>query len=161
MCLDQDSVVKVSKCWFFKNEADVNGGGVSIKEQHSNLRNSITPSQPSPSSVEVSNCSFEQNKADNGGDIKLSITVIFATSVGGMEVVAGDVRVEYNTFFKNKASGSGGAFYVNNPDFLLINNATIERNTADKGGALSVGCQSNVSCFAFQCVYLFLVVESH
>lgn len=78
------------------------------------------------------------------------------TCVGGMEVVAGDVKVEHNIFLKNKASGSGGAFYVNDPHFLLIKNATIERNTADKGGALSVGCESNVSCFAFQCVYLFV-----
>lgn len=59
--------------------------------------------------------------------------------------MAGDIEVKNGSFVKNNAGGSGGAMYINNDDFVVVNNITMERNHADKGGAVVITCNSHVS----------------
>eukprot|EP00210_Caulerpa_lentillifera_P005917 g5657.t1 len=130
------SLVQVKSCHFSGNRANVNGGGVTISQLDSSLLNSDAFIPSSPLLAKLLNCSFEHNKARNGG---------------GLGVLAGDVIVTRGIFTENDASGSGGAMYIDDGDFTLVNHTRIEKNTARKGGALLVTCKTNMN-FTFSLV---------
>eukprot|EP00210_Caulerpa_lentillifera_P007433 g7104.t1 len=123
--------ILVKTCIFSLNKARIDGGGgVVINDLSLPVLNSKTPEIPSHLIVNFTNCSFEYNNARNGG---------------GLGVFAGTVRVNDADFFKNDASRSGGALYLDDESFFAINDTIMERNTANKGGAILVTCESNAN----------------
>lgn len=145
--------VSISGVTFYNNSAVLYGGALFL-----NL--------PSQVDVELSNVSFENNSAPNGGAIlvnsgtlKFSGSNTFtgnkATNGGGGAVYLNNGEAEFSgtTFSGNSATSSGGAIYrTSSAKFSFSGCNTITDNSAASGGGLAVSSNgffmpSNVSIY--------------
>ena len=131
--------VSISGVTFYNNSAVLYGGALFL-----NL--------PSQVDVELSNVSFENNSAPNGGAIlvnsgtlKFSGSNTFtgnkATNGGGGAVYLnnGDAEFSGTTFSGNSATSSGGAIYrTSSAKFSFSGSNTVTSNSAASGGGLAV-----------------------
>lgn len=122
---------KVDNCIFIGNHADK--GGATSFHASGELTNSIfinntaltwggaittdnTPGQY----INIENCYFEGNKANNGG----------AVSTRGSRITFTN-----NTFISNSANMNGGAFNIEDNGVIVINSTFKNNNAKDHGGA--------------------------
>jgi len=68
---------------------------------------------------------------------------------GGVAILSGDVNFQETNFTSNSASRRGGGLFFEIKKYklfrILVNDSLIEYNKADKGGGLSVDCNTKVS----------------
>ncbi|WP_297899187.1 transglutaminase domain-containing protein [Methanobrevibacter sp.] len=111
---------KVINCYFENNTALTYGGAIGLRN------NGL--------GAEITNCTFVNNFAPDGGAI----------------YVLASVTITGSTFKNNRASNNGGAIFTTGSNSLNISNSKFESNKAKTGGALYITVPTRINSSNFK-----------
>lgn len=118
MMLISGQLATLKENYYFRNEALVYGGAVSIGDANSKF----------------DSCNFVSNVANSGGGALMLSTSL---KINGDARTDSEIDVLGSNFVGNTAVGNGGAILSSTLPFLKISNSTFVRNSGTFGGAYS------------------------